>query len=174
MANITTESEVEGSIATVIHVDDSGTDPVRTVLALATKDDLSISIDEDSEDFNPGKQRRTERIRTSNTVEVEVATAVATDLDALETVGIVDSTGKVTFDTGDRRILESNDEYVEVAYFSDEPDFGTVDMEADSDLLHRFADLELTSPEMDPSETPPMVSWTWWVEGGYWFDYSSA
>jgi len=64
--DLSTETEVEGSIVNVIHVDNSGTDPARTVLALATKEDTSISIDEDDDDFDTGAERRTRRYRTNN------------------------------------------------------------------------------------------------------------
>ncbi|MDJ1434773.1 hypothetical protein [Halostagnicola sp. A-GB9-2] len=168
----TNDNEVEGSCVAVMHVDDSGTDPERTVLALATKDDLSVPIDEDNEDYNPGSQRRTRRYRTNNTVDLEVQTAIAPELEALELVGIADEEGKVTFAKSDREILEEDDEYVELAYFDHQPDFESVDVVEDSELLSRFADLELTSPEFDPSETPVQVSWTWWVEGGYWINWA--
>ncbi|WP_135827299.1 hypothetical protein [Halorussus halobius] len=171
---ITSELEVEGSVVAVLHVDESETESVRTVLGNCTKDDLSISTDESNEDFNPGSKRRTKRYRTNNTIDVEVASAIAPDLAALEKIGIVDSDGKITFDSSDRKTLASDDEYIEVAYFDYDPDYSAVDVEADSELLHRFEDCELTSPEVDPSSTPPTASWTWWVEGGFWVDYSSA
>ncbi|WP_323192418.1 hypothetical protein [Halostella sp. PRR32] len=152
------ENEVEGSIVHVIHVDDSGTDPVRTVLALATKDDISVTIDEDNEDFNAAAERRTRRYRTNGTADLEVASAIDVDMEAMKLAGLVDSNGDVTFDTTDRRI-EAPDEYVEIAYFRDEAqDY------ANAELVHRFHDVEATSPEVDPSATPPLLSWTWWVE----------
>ena len=160
----TTDQEVEGSIVHVIHIDNSGTDPVRTVLALATKDDLSVSVDEDNEDFNPAAERRTRRYRTNGTADLEVASVIDVDMEALELIGLVDSNGNVTFDTTDRRI-ESPDEYIELAYFTDEgQDY------ANAELIHRFEDLELTSPEIDPSSTPPVTSWTWWIEGAIKFN----
>ncbi|GAB3669557.1 hypothetical protein [Halopiger thermotolerans] len=169
MADITNNLEVEGSVVSVVHCDESGTDPVRTVLGLCTKDDLSVTIDESNEDFNPGSERRTRRFRTDNTIDVEVVSAIAPDLEALSKIGVVDSDGKITFDKSDREV--NGDEYIEIAYFADEPDFSTADIPADSELLHRFADCELTSPEVDPSSTPPTASWTWWVEGDAWIDY---
>lgn len=174
MADLTTNVEVEGAVAAFVHVDESGTDPVRTVCALTSKEDLSIPIDEDSEDFNPAAERRTRRIRTNNTIDIELSTAMASDLSALSLLGVVDSDGKVTFDSSDRKILESNDEYLEIAYFGDEPDYSTVDMVADSELLHRFVDVEIVSPEVDASASPPTVSLTGWVEGAYYVDYSPA
>lgn len=169
MADVTTDVEVEGSVVAVVHVDNTGTSPVRTVLALASKGDLAVTIEEESADFSPGSDRRTRRYRTNNQITIEVASAMATTLEALELIGIVDSNGEVTFGTADREI-DSPDHYIEVAYFSDEPDFATVDMVTDSELLHRFEDLELANPEVDPSETPPLASWVWWVEGSMWFD----
>lgn len=172
MADITNELEVEGSIVAVIHTDESGTEPVRTVLGLATKDDLSVEVDEDSEDFNPATRRRTSRIRTNNTIDIEVSSAIAPDLEALELIGLSDADGKVTFDSSARKT--NGDELIEIAYFDSEPDFETVDVVADSELLHRAEDCELTSPEIAPSETPPTASWTWWVEGDFWVDYTPA
>jgi hypothetical protein len=160
----TTDAEVEGSIVHVIHIDNTGTDPVRTVLALATKDDLSISVDEDSEDFNPAAERRTRRYRTNGTADLEVTSVIDVDMEALELIGLTDSNGDVTFDTADRRI-ESPDYYIELAYFTDEGQGYS-----NAELIHRFEDLELTSPEIDPSETPPVTSWTWWIEGAIEFN----
>lgn len=171
MTDVTNTTEVEGSLVSVIHVDESGEDPERTVLALADKENLSTTVDEDDEDFNPGSERTTRRYRTNNTTDLEVQGAISPDLEALELVGIVDAEGKISFDSADRKILEEDDEYIELAYWNHEPDFETVDVVEDSELLSRFADLELTSPEVDPSETPPQVSWTWWVNGGYWLNY---
>lgn len=172
MADITTNVEVEGAVAAFVHVDESGASPVRTVLMLTTKEDLTVTVDEDSEDFNPAAERRTRRIRTNNTIDIELSTAIASDLSALSLIGITDSNGQVTFNSSDRKILASNSEYIEIAYFGDEPDYATVDMVADSELLHRFEDVEIVSPEVDPSSSPPMVSLTGWVEGGFWIDYN--
>ncbi|WP_049925367.1 hypothetical protein [Halopiger goleimassiliensis] len=174
MAEITNELEVEGSTVSVIHVDESETEPVRTILAHCTKEDLSVTIDEDDEDFNPGSFRRTKRYRTNNTIDIEVTSAIAPDLDALEKIGAVDSDGKVTFSGEDRKIQAADDEFIEIAYFDHKPDYTSVDVEADSELLHRAEDCELTSPEVDPSQTPPTASWTWWVEGDFYIDYSSS
>lgn len=174
MADLTNEVEVEGSVLAFVHVDDSGTDPVRTICALVSKEDITVTVDEDNEDFNPAVQRRTRRIRTNNTVDIELSSAVAPDLEALSLLGLVDSDGAMTFDATDRKILASDDEYIEIGYFNDEPDFSTVDMVADSELLNRFEDVEFASPELDASASPPMVSMTGWVEGAYYVDYSPA
>lgn len=173
MVDLTTETEVEGAILAFVHVDESGTDPVRTVCALTTKEDLTITIEEDNEDFNPAYQRRTRRIRTNNTIDIELSTALAPDLSALSLLGIADSDGKVTFDSSDRKLL-APDEFVEIGYFSDEPDFATIDMVADSELLHRFSDVEIANPEVDPSASPPTVSLVGWVEGDFWIDYAGG
>lgn len=174
MADVTNNIEVEGAIAAFVHVNDSDTEPVRTVLALTSKEDLTVTVDESSEDFNPAAERRTRRIRTNNTIDLELSTAVASDLEALSLLGLTDTDGQVTFDSSDRKILASDDEYVEIAYFGDEPDYSAVDIEADSELLHRFEDVEIVSPEVDASASPPMVSLTAWVEGAFYVDYSSA
>lgn len=163
----TTDTEVEGSIVHVIHVDDTDTEPVRTVLALATKDDLDISIDEDDEDFDLASERRTRRYRTNNTVDLEVTSVIDVDMEAAELVGIVDAEGKLDFSKEARKI--DGDEYVEIAYFdSENADY------IDAELVHRFEDLELTGPEVNPSETPPLLSWTWMVEGDVHLAYDEA
>ena len=172
MADLTNEVEVEASMVAIVHVDDSGTDPVRTVLALTTKDDLSIPIEEENEDFTPSPERRTRRIRTSNTIGIEVSTAMAPDLEALELMGIADSNGKITFDSSAREL--GADMYIEVAYFADEPDFSTVSIPGETELTHRAGDVEIANPEVDPSATPAMASFTAWVEGDFWISYSTA
>lgn len=172
MADLTNETEVEGSLVAIIHVDESTTEPTRTVLALTTKDDLSIPIEEENEDFNLGIKRRNKRIRTSNTIDIEVTTAMATDLSALEQLGIVDSDGKILFDSEGRQL--GTDQYLEVAYFADEPDFSSVTLPADAELTHRGADVEIANPEVDPSATPPTVSLVAWVHGDFWLNYSEA
>ena len=172
MADITNEVEVEASMVAIVHVDDSGTDPVRTVLGLTTKDDLSIPIEEENEDFNPSTERRTRRIRTTNTIDIEVSTAMAPDLEALELVGIADSNGKITFDSSDRDL--GPDVYIEVAYFADEPDFSAVAIPADTELTPRAGDVEIANPEVDPSASPAMMSFTAWVEGDFWVSYSGT
>lgn len=171
--DITSDLEVEGSNVLVFHADDSGTDPEYTGLALAEKDDLSIPIDESDEEFDPAAGRRTRRYRTNNTVDAEVSSAIATDLSALEKIGVAvedDEGMAITFKTEDRRIGYGNDEWVGFAYFKDDvlkrlKTGDGVDVIEDSELCHRLDDLELTSPEIDPSGSPPTVSWTWWVEG---------
>ena len=172
MADITNEVEVEASMVAIVHADDSGTDPVRTVLGLTTKDDLSIPIEEENEDFNPSTERRTRRIRTSNTIDIEVSTAMAPDLEALELVGIADSNGKITFDSSARDL--GPDVYIEVAYFADEPEFSTVVIPDDTELTHRAGDVEIANPEVDPSASPAMMSFTAWVEGDFWVSYSGT
>lgn len=174
MADVTQNVEVEGAIAAFLHVDESGTEPVRTVCALTSKEDLTVTVEEDNEDFIPAAERRTRRIRTNNTIDIELSTAIAPDLSALSLLGIADADGQVTFDSSSRKILSADDAYIEIAYFGDEPDYSTVDMVADSELLHRFADVEIVSPEVDASASPPMVTLTGWVEGGFWLDYNPA
>jgi len=161
--NTSTDGEVEGAVANLIHVDDSGTDPTRTVLALVNRDDLSVTIDEESEDFNPAKDRRTRRYRTSNQVTVEATSAIATDQDALDTVGVIDSNGKLVFDTGNREW--GSDYYLEVAYNDDELDYSTDPIASDFDLVHRFADIEVEVGDIDPSAVPPEMNLMFYVEG---------
>jgi len=158
-------SKVSGSIVNVIHVDNSGTDPQRTVVALATKDDLSITLDESTEDFDPAVQRRTERIRTNNQIDIEVSQALSTEQDALEKLGITDGSGKLTF-TNDGRELGS-DVYLEIAYSDDELDYSTDPGPTDFELVHRAADVEIMVDDIDPSETPPTIGFTAMVEGDF-------
>lgn len=158
-----TDEEVEGSVVNLIHVDNSGTDPTRTVLALANRDDLSITIDESDEDFNPAKDRRTRRYRTTNTVTVEATSAISTDQDALNTVGVVDENGKLVFDTDNREW--GTDYYLEVAYTDDELDYSTDPGPTDFDLVHRFGDIEVSVGDIDASSVPPTVGLTFMVEG---------
>lgn len=163
------DTEVKGPLVYVIHVDESGVDPVRTVLALATKDDISFTVDEDDEQFDLASERRSRRYRTNNTADLEVSSVIDVDMEAAALIGIVDgTTGALTFDEADRELLAANDEYIELAYGNDEP----LAAIADAELIHRFEDLELTSPEIDPSSTPPLMSWTWWVEGAVQLDYT--
>lgn len=166
-----TTDKVEGSIVDVIHVDNSGTDPVRTVLAVATKGDLGITIDESTESFDPGNKRRTERFRTANQVDVEVTQAIATDTDALSTVGIVDSNGNLSFAPADRDW--GADEYLELGYNDGELDYSTDPGPSEYELVNRFADCEVMAGDVDPSATPPTVSFTVMVEGDVTIDASA-
>lgn len=171
--DITNDLEVEGSQVLVFHADESGSEPEYTGIALQEKDDLSITVDEDDDDFNPGGARRTRRYRTNNTADAEVSSAIATDVSGLELIGVAvedDNGMAISFKTEDRRIGFDDDEWVGMAYFKDDvlkqlKNGEEIDLIEDSELCHRLDDLKLTSPEIDPSETPPTVSWTWWVEG---------
>lgn len=162
MATTTTDAEVEGSIVHIIHAvwDDTNSVYDRTVLALATKDDLSISVDESDESLDLASERRTRRYRTNNTVDLEVSSAIDVDMEAAELIGIVDADGRLTFDSSSRKVGFGTDEHIEVAYYNTE----STDI-LDAELVHRFSDCKLTNPEIDPSSTPPLLSWTWMVEG---------
>lgn len=175
----TNDSEVEGSQVAVILADESGSDPERSVLALATKEDLSTSFDEDSEDFSLGSERQTRQYRTNHTFTVEVTSALAADLEAMTEIGLAtDDDDGIEFstETEDRRIGFGDDKYVEIAYLADElpSDLSDFDVIEDTELLHRFGDLKLMNPEIDPSSTPPMASWEWAVEGEKYIDYDPA
>lgn len=164
-----TEQEIEGSVVFIVHCDESGTDPVRTILALTDEDALSLSVDEDETSFNPAGNRSTQRYRTNHTVDLEAGSLIDVDFQALELVGLVDSsTGEMTFDTASRKIDSSNSMYLEVGYATLDDDNITA---SDFDLVHRFHDAELSSPEIDISSTPPVVSWTWMIHGDIIFDY---
>ena len=165
----TQATEVEGSVVYVIHVDESETEPVRTAISLLTKDDLDFSVDEDEEDLELAAERRTRRYRTNNTVDLEVGSPIDIDMEAAELVGIADADddGRLTFGTEQRRLRPEDDEYIEIAYFNEEGlDY------SDAELVHRFEDVEAINPEIDMSETPPVLGWTWIVHGDIWLDYS--
>jgi hypothetical protein len=171
MADLTTDDAVTGSQVAITHVDDSGTDPVRTVLALAAKDDLTVTIEDEEEDFNPAARYATRRYIVSGTIDIEVSSAVATDLSQLELLSISDSNDQLNRQPGDRRIGADGNAYVEFAFFDGEPDFGSVDLVADSEILMRFGDVQIANPEVDASASPIMVSFQGWVSGEMYFDY---
>lgn len=169
MSASTTNDEVAGPIIHVLHVDESGTDPVRTLLALFTKEDLTLTIEDESEDFNPAAERRTRRIRTNNTVDLEGSTPFAADMSAMELIGFADTNGKLTFDPASRRLRPSDNEFIELAYQTTEN--ATY---ADAELVHRLEDVEFTSPEVDLSASPPLTSFTAWIHGDVWFNYTGG
>ena len=150
--------EVSGELVHVVHVDSSGN---RTLLALATKDGLSIGTDESTEDVDIGAETRTRRYRTSNAPTLEVESVIAVDTSAAEQVGLVDTDGKLTFDKSNRRL---EDGHILIEYYSSEGDPAV-------DFGHRFDDVEATGVEIDPSSTPPVLSWTWNVHGPAWLRY---
>lgn len=174
MVETTSDAEVEGPLVYVIHAVWNDTDVAydRTVLSLCTKDDLSFSVDEDDESVELSSERRSRRYRTHNTADLEVASVLDVDMEAAELIGVVDSDGSVTFDSDARRITADGDqeEHIELAYATEE---GLTDI-LNAELVHRFSDLELTSPEIDPSATPPLLSWTWWVEGDIQLAYDAS
>ena len=171
MATTTNDNEVEGSIVHVIHAEWDDTNAVydRTVLALTTKDDLSVSIDESDESFDLASERRTRRYRTNNTIDLEVSSAIDVDMAAAERIGIVNADGELTFDSAARKIGYDTDEHIEIAYYNAE----STDI-LDAELVHRFSDCELTNPEIDPSSTPPLLSWTWMVDGTAHLNYDPS
>jgi len=161
----TTETELSGQIVNVIYTDASDTDPERTVLALATKDDLSVGVDETTEDFDTAIRRRTKRNRTNNSIDLEVTQAISTDLEALETVGIVDADGTIDFSDANRDL--GDDEYIELGFSDDELDYETDPGPTDFDAMHRLHDVETMLDGIDPSAVPPTVSLVFMVEGDY-------
>lgn len=165
----TNNDEVAAPIVHVLHVDESGTDPVRTLLSLVTKEDLTVTGEDENEEFNPAAERRTRRIPTNNTYDLEMATPFAADLSAMELIGFADSNGKLATDPDGRALKPSNDEYLEVAYQTTE---GA--SYADAELVHRFEDVQFVSPEIDLSATPPITSMTAWIEGDIWLNYNDG
>lgn len=173
MVDVTNTTEVEGPIASVIHVDDTGAEVSRTVLGLTTRDALEVNIDEDEVDWDPSTQRRTKRIRTNNTIDIEVESAFATDLEAVDLIGIADAAddGRVTFDNDDRKW--GDDIYIELAFFGDEPDFDTVDIIEDAEVVYRGSEVETANLDMNAGDVPPMWTATFWIEGDLWLDASA-
>lgn len=172
MADLISEAQVEGPILALVHVDESSTEPTRTVLLHATRDDATLTVEEENEDFNPAAMRRTNRVATNNTVDFEIGTGVTTEGQALELLGIQDTDGQVTFDNSARQLGE--DVYIEVHFFGDEPDYSSIALPADSELTYRFGDVEVRNPEVDASATPPVVSMTMWIEGDLYLNYTES
>ena len=184
--SVTTDMEVEGSTVLVFHATGNSTDSSydRKALALVNKDDLSVTIDEDTEDFNPGGERRTRTYRTNNTVEFEATTALANDLSALEEIGIADSGATdgvaANFSTEDRRIgfADSNPAALEFGFFKDEQlqnaKDGNLDAIADSEILMRGEGVKIMAGDVDPSATPVTASFSGMIEGTYYFDYDGG
>lgn len=168
-----TETELSGQLVDVIHVDNSGTDPERTVLALATKDDLSVGVDESTEDFDTAIERRTRRNRTSNTIDIEVTQAISTDLAALDTLGVVDTENEGALDFSDAARDLGTDAYLELGFHADELDYSTDPGPSDYDQLHRADDVETMLDGIDPSAVPPTVSLVFMIEGEYKMDASA-
>lgn len=173
MSVTTNNTEVEGSIVHVIHAQWNSTDSVydRTVLALTERDNLTMTVEESEAEFNPAAERRTRRYRTNNTVDVEISSAIAADLEALELIGLVDANGELDFATSSRRLdpMDGDGEFIEIAYFDAE---GLTF--ADAQLVHRLEDVESTSPEIDMTEAPPTATWTMWVHGTVHFGYTGT
>ena len=166
----TQSREVVGSLVYIIHAewDDTASEYTRTALSLLTKDDLTLTIEEEEEELNLASQRRTKRYRTFNTATFEVSSPIDIDLEQLDMIGFVDTDddGALKFGRGDRTISSDDGEFIEVAYFDDEGQ-----ELADAELIHRMADVEAMNPELDLSETPPIVEWEWMIHGDIWMDY---
>ncbi|PHQ43945.1 hypothetical protein Z052_02050 [Halorubrum sp. C191] len=138
---------------------------MRTVLALATKDDLSVSIDEGTDSFDPANARRTQRYRTNNQIDIEVTQALSTDQSALNLLGIVDDSGALDFSSDAREL--GSDAYLEIAYSSDELDYSNDPGPSEFELVHRASDVEVLVNDIDPSTTPPTIAFTAMVEGDF-------
>ena len=168
----TQNREVEGSVVYIIHADwDDGVEEfTRTAISLLTKDDLNLTVDEDEEELNLASQRRTRRYRTHNTATMEVSSPIDIDLEAASLMGIVDADddGRLTFGTSNRRLRPEEGEFIEIAYFNEED----LDL-TEAELIHRLADVEVANPEIDMSETPPIMGWEWIIHGDIWLDYDT-
>lgn len=168
----TNQAEVEGDLVYVMHVDDSGASPVRTVLALVTKDDVNFETDEEENSINLASERRSRRYRTHNTATLSVQSLIAVDLEAMSQLGLVDTAadGELQFDNTSRRWLPSNDEYLEVGYGPDDDDTTYANLE----LVHRFEDVEVVNPTIDIGANPPLLAFDFWVNGTVYLDWTDA
>lgn len=183
MATLTNQTEIEGEFAAVVlaEYDDANSEWTRKVLGMTNRGDINVSVDESNESFSLSTMRRDKRYRVSNTIDIEFSSVFASDLEAAEALGIVDPNGKIDFSTDSRRFTIADpstpadgDEVIEIAYFKDEPDFSSIDIEADSELLNRFEDVKIVLDDIAAGEIPPMFSCVGWCEGGFHLDYSSA
>ena len=166
--NATSDDEISAELVHVVHVDESSGEPQRTYLALADRDGLSVSIDGDNESFRPAAETRERRYKTSETVDIEVTSPRDRDDELLETLGLVDDDGKLQLRGGETVVDSDDDEYIELIYF-DRNNPNGID---DAQTIDRYADVKLGNDiEWEVSETPPLLSWTWWVEGDIWLGY---
>lgn len=168
----TNQAEVEGDLVYVMHVDDSGASPVRTVLALTTKDSISFETSEEESSINLSSERRSRRYRTHNTATLSVESLIAVDLEAAEQIGFVDTAddGKLLFDNDSRRWGPANDEYLEVGYGPDDDDTTFANLE----LVHRFEDVEAVNPTIEMGNNPPLLAWDFWIKGDIYLDWTDA
>lgn len=185
MVNDLVTGEVEASIVGVFIAtwDDTNSEYTRDFLGLTNKDDLSVTIDESTEDFTPSGERRTRRYRTNNEITFEVTQAADKDFAASIEAGLVqDGTDGVRWDpsTDSRRFgfESSNPSGIEFGMFKDDIgkkiDDGSLDVVADSEVLHRFEGVKIMSGDIDPSATPETISFEGMVEGAFWVDYTGS
>lgn len=169
--SVTNQTKVEGPLARVVHVDESGTDPVYTYLAKTPRDELGdLDLGEDSEDVNLSTTRRTDRTRTHNSPELELATLLQPDDENLELLGLVDEAsadGEISFANEDRRL--GPDTYIHIEFLAEEwldnPGGATVEKTL------RFGDVEMFGGSVNLSDTPPSASATMWIHGMIALDY---
>lgn len=153
----TTETEVQGSIVHVVHRDNSGTDPVDTVLALTTSDGIGeLTVEEEEQTVNLSRVRRTKRYRGANAPVIEIESLLDVDMEAASLLGITDGNGNLSFDDSDRRLGEDN--AIRLEYYADEG-------ASTPELVHELVDVETVNPSVNPSETPPIMGWTFWIHG---------
>lgn len=173
--DVTSKVEATAKKVSIILAEEDGSGGLnRTVIGLGSKDDMTTTVDNEDTDFTPADTYRTRRYDVSGTMDIEFMMAIAKDLSGLETLGLVDSDGKLIDAGTERRIGFGDGRHLEWAFWNFEPDYETVDIEADSELLNRFNDVKLVAPEFDPSESPYTVSMTGWVEGDFYPNFQSG
>jgi len=183
---VTSDTEVEGSTLLIMHATWNETDTAydRTVLALADKDEVSITVDEDEETWSPSGEKRNRGYITGEDVEFEIGVVEAEDLSALDKLGIVDTTASdgVRFNnTPDARRIgfeDSNPAAIEFGLFKGDQlqnaKDDNLDAIADSELLKRCEGVKIRAGDSDLSSTPVLSSISARVEGAYYYDYDGG
>lgn len=156
MATRTNNETVDARVVNVAVVPEDGAD--KQVLALVEREEVSLSIDEEDEDFEPATETRTRRIPTTEEVTIELGGAIDVDAEALEVLGFVDAEGKYIRDGG-RRAAEVYIEYIDVD-----------DWEAEPELVHRAEDVEWKLDGID-AESPAQFEAEGNVEGDLYLAY---
>jgi hypothetical protein len=184
--SVTTDTEVEGNTLLIMHATWNETDSKydRKVLALADKDEVTITVDDEEENWSPSGEKRNRGYITGEDVEFEIGVVEAEDLSALDELGIVDTEAsdgvKFNNSTADRRIgfSDSNPAAIEFGLFKDDQlqnaKDANLDAIADSELLKRCEGVKIRAGESDLSSTPVMSSISARVEGDYYYDYDGG
>lgn len=162
MATLTNENEVVGATVALCLAEVEDDTWQYTVLSTVT--DLDFNLDEGDDDWEPAHRRRTKRYRLNNTADLDVDGVVDDELEMLSEVGYLDENGAMQFGRDERRHEGDDGEYLTLHYFDHEPDFESVNMIDDAELVNLFGDVEATGLDIDPMATPPETNITFWIE----------